>query len=161
MSLISIIEVLTPITFVAAVIGFILCLVELVKAIRGNRKIPYGSILLLIVPMTFIFSTKYLVIGELERAISNEAVTVSIEPVIETDPKKLLSDILAGLYQNKGRSGSHPTEKEVTFTVCREDECFTTIAAQDSRDPDMHWIRYEAFTIKVPLGFTQLNEGKK
>ena len=160
MNLMSIIGVLIPALFLIAIVGFVLCLVSLVKAIRGQRKIPFFSIATLIVPVIVIFLSKHFIISELESSANDESTNVSTTPAVEYDAKVLLRNALSNLYQNKGKSGSHPTNKKYVFDICHADECFTAIAAQDSRDSSMYWLSYQAVIGSIPLGFTQITDEK-
>ena len=160
MSLVSIIGVLTPLMSLIAIAGFILCLISLVKAIRGQRKIPYLSITALVVPIIVIFNSKHLIIYELERSSTDENINVLVTPDLEVDSRMLLRNILANLYQNKGKSGSHPTENKYLLKICQADKCFKIVAAQDSRESSIYWLSYEALVGNLPLGFTKIYDEK-
>ena len=160
MSQISVLGILTPLLLLLAVVGFVLCLNSIVKAVRGHRKIPYFSIAILVVPVIIIFNLKHLVINELENASIDESVIVQVSPELEVDSKMFLRNILNNLYQNKGWSGSHPTKNNYSLKICKSGECFEILAAQDSRESSIYWLSYEAFVGNLPLGFTKIEDEK-
>ena len=159
MKLLSAINILSPLMALAVLIGFVLCLVSLVRAMGGRRKIPYISISFLLVPLIYFLLSRIAIVKVLDGEIVGAQVTVS--PEIAAEPEVFLQKAISNLYQWKGSSGTHPSDQPYVIEVCSKGDCFTAKIAQDSVNPNMYWVSYEPFAgISIPLGYTQLANEK-
>lgn len=140
--------------FLIVLIGYILCGISLVRAMRGRRKVPYISISALIIPIMFFIMSKYLIIRVLEKAVFEEGIQVSVSPEVIVKPKVFLQETLFNFYKYKGASGSHPTDKKYILNLCQYQACFVFVVAQDSRESSMYWVGYQSFIGgSIPVGF--------
>ncbi|WP_421910669.1 hypothetical protein [Marinobacter sp.] len=161
MKLLSAIDILSPFMALAILIGIVLCVVSLVRAVGGRRKIPYISVSCLVVPLTFFFLSQIAIVKVLDDELGNTETGVTVSPPITTDPKPVLQEVISNLYQWKGSSGTNPSGQPYTFKVCSKGDCFVTNIAQDSGDASMYWVSYEAFVGgSIPLGYTRLIDDK-
>jgi hypothetical protein len=161
MKLLTIIDILTPFMALAVLIGFASCVVSLLRAMGGRRKIPYVSGSFLLVPLVFFFLSHVAIVKVLDEELSNEEIRVTVSPPIVDDPKRILQGAISNLYQWKGSSGTHPSDEPYFFEVCSKGDCFVATVAQDSGDSSMYWVSYESsLGISVSLGYTQLANEK-
>ncbi|WP_139248730.1 hypothetical protein [Marinobacter antarcticus] len=154
--MLSAINILSPFMALAMLIGFALCLVSLVRAMGGRRKIPYISISFLLVPLLFFLLSKVAIVKVLNEKLADLEVKVTVSPSIASNPKPVLQEVISNLYQWKGSSGTRPSDRPYVFDVCLHGDCFTANIAQDSDDPRMYWVSYEPFMGTIPLGYTRL-----
>ena len=161
MKLLSAIDILSPFMVLAVLIGIVLCVVSLVRAMGGRRKIPYISVSFLVVPLTFFFLSQLAIVKVLDDELGHTETGVTVSPPITTDPKPVLHEAISNLYQWKGPSGTNPSGQPYVFKTCSEGDCFVTNIAQDSGDPSMYWVSYKPFVGgSIPLGYTRLVDEK-
>jgi hypothetical protein len=161
MRLLSAIEILSLFMILAALIGLVLCVVSLFRAMGGRRNIPYVSASFLLIPVVFLLASKFIVVEILDKSIIKDVARVTVSPKIAIDPKLVLLKAFSNIYRVKGASGSHPVQSQHVFEVCAQGDCFVIVVAQDSRDSEMYWVSYEPFSgVSVPLGYTRLGSKK-
>ncbi|MCC4285432.1 hypothetical protein LL273_17070 [Marinobacter salarius] len=161
MKLLSAIDILSPFMALAVLIGIVLCVVSLVRAMGGRRKIPYISVSFLMVPLIFFLLSQVAIVKVLDVELVHNETGVTVLPPITADPKPVLKEAMSNLYQWKGSSGTHPSDQPYAFKACSKGGCFVTNIAQDSDDPSMYWVSYEPFVGgSIPLGYTRLVDEK-
>jgi len=87
MELLVAVDVMTPLMALTLLIGFFLCFVSLLRAIKGRGKFPYVAILTLAVPIIFFVASPFLVVGVLGEKLRDEEVRVAVSPAIAGEPK--------------------------------------------------------------------------
>jgi hypothetical protein len=94
MKLLSAIDILSPFMFLAVLIGFVSCVVSLLRTMGGRRKIPYISVSFLLVPLAFFLVSQVAIVSILDAALINKEIRVTVSPPIKTDPKALLREAM-------------------------------------------------------------------
>ena len=160
MDIIGIIEKATPLYVLGILALFGICVVALAIAMFTRKfKVaiyPIATLFSLVIPALFvrgILSSQFL------AAVNDSNVSIAVTPAITISARSALSESLSKIYYSKGQSGSHPTENRYTFKVCMKDSplCQTVIIAQDSREPKLHWVSFEANIASIPMGFVRFS----
>lgn len=161
MELLSVIDTLSPFMALAVLIGFASCVVALVRAMGGRRKIPYVSVSFLLVPLVFFYLSQIAIVKVLDEELDNEGIVVTVSPATAAEPKQVLQAAISNLYQWKGSSGTHPSDEPYFFEVCSKGNCFVATVAQDSGDSNIYWVSYESSVgVGISLGYTRLANEK-
>jgi hypothetical protein len=115
MRLLSAIDILSLFMILAALIGLVLCVVSLFRAMGGRRNIPYVSASFLLIPVVFLLASKFIVVEILDKSIIKDEARVTVSPKIAIDPKLVLLKAFSNIYRVKGAAVFNPVVQMTAF----------------------------------------------